>query len=124
MPWLFLTAYWCSGLAGLIYEVCWTRLLTLYLGHTTAAASAVVGAFLGGLAVGAAIGARLTPRLSRRGSLFAYLALELAVAVAALILPFEVRELTPVLRWAYSNGDPGFLFPAIRLLSSLLMVSL
>ena len=45
--WLFLAAYTCSGLAGLVYEVTWTRLLTLYLGHTTAAASAVVAAFLG-----------------------------------------------------------------------------
>ncbi|HEX7794986.1 MAG TPA: hypothetical protein VF456_11575, partial [Vicinamibacterales bacterium] len=108
MPWLFLLAYWCSGLAGLIYEVCWTRLLTLYLGHTTAAASAVVGAFLGGLAVGAAIAGRLALRLTRRASLFAYLALELAVAGVALVLPLEVRAFTPVLRVAYSNGDPGF----------------
>jgi predicted membrane-bound spermidine synthase len=45
--WLFLVAYACSGLAGLIYEVSWTRLLTLHIGHTTAAASAVVAAFLG-----------------------------------------------------------------------------
>ena len=51
---LFLLAYACSGFAGLIYQVCWTRLLTLYIGHTTAAASAVVAAFLGGLAAGAA----------------------------------------------------------------------
>ena len=42
--WLFLVAYTCSGLAGLIYEVTWTRLLTLYIGHTTAAASTVVAA--------------------------------------------------------------------------------
>ena len=42
----------------------WTRLLTLYIGHTTAAASAVVAAFLGGLAIGAAVGGRIasTPR--------------------------------------------------------------
>jgi spermidine synthase len=122
MPWLFLLAYWCSGLAGLIYEVCWTRLLTLYLGHTTAAASAVVGAFLGGLAVGAAVAGRLAVGLTRRTSLFAYLALELAVAVVALVLPLEVRAFTPILRLAYSNGDPGSLFPTIRLLSSLVMV--
>ena len=53
---LFLCAYTVSGFAGLVYEVTWTRLLTLHLGHTTAAASAVVGAFLLGLAVGAALG--------------------------------------------------------------------
>jgi hypothetical protein len=36
--WLFLAAYTCSGLAALIYEVSWTRLLTLYMGHSLAAA--------------------------------------------------------------------------------------
>ena len=34
--WLFLAAYAFSGLAGLIYEVSWTRLVTLYMGHTVA----------------------------------------------------------------------------------------
>jgi hypothetical protein len=36
--WLLL-AYSCSGFAGLVYEIAWTRLLTLHLGHTTAAVS-------------------------------------------------------------------------------------
>ena len=40
----FLLAYTCSGFAGLVYEVTWTRQLTLYMGHTTAAASTVVAA--------------------------------------------------------------------------------
>jgi predicted membrane-bound spermidine synthase len=53
--WLFLAAYACSGFAGLIYEVSWTRLATLYMGHTTAAASTVVAAFMGGLAAGSAV---------------------------------------------------------------------
>ena len=54
--WLFLAAYTCSGFAGLVYEVAWTRLLTLYMGHSTAAVSTVVAAFMGGLAAGAALG--------------------------------------------------------------------
>ena len=29
IPWLFLAAYASSGLAGLVYEVSWTRLLGL-----------------------------------------------------------------------------------------------
>ena len=66
---LFLAAYVCSGLAGLIYEVAWTRLLTLYMGHTTAAASTVVAAFMGGLGAGAAIGGRFATRFSRRQAL-------------------------------------------------------
>jgi spermidine synthase len=120
--WLFLVAYWCSGFAGLIYEVCWTRLLTLFLGHSTAAASAVVAAFLGGLAVGAALGGPLAARLSRSRSLYAYVGLELGVAMAAVLLPFETRALTPLLRSAYANGGAGLAFPAIRLLACLLMV--
>src|SRR5689334_25411713 len=79
--WLFLFAYTCSGLAGLVYEVTWTRLLTLYIGHTTAAASAVVAAFLGGLAIGAAIGGRVANVSSPRRSLQVYVGLEVAVAV-------------------------------------------
>jgi spermidine synthase len=119
---LFLVAYWCSGFAGLIYEVSWTRLLTLYLGHSTAAASAVVAAFLGGLAGGAAIGGVIASRLSRLQSLYTYVALELGVVVAALALPFEAHALTPVLRLAYANGEGGLFFAAIRLLLCLLMV--
>ena len=78
--WVFLAAYTGSGLAGLVYEVAWTRLLTLHLGHTTAAASAVVGAFLLGLAAGAALVGRLAARLTRVQALQAYAALEIAVA--------------------------------------------
>ena len=122
MPWLFLLAYSCSGLAGLIYEVSWTRLLTLYVGHTTAAASTVVGAFLGGLAVGAAGGGRLAGTFTRRQSLLAYIALELTVAVLAIILPLELRALTPVLQWAYADGQSTVLFPLVRVSACLLMV--
>jgi len=85
VPWLFLIAYTCSGIAGLVYEVSWTRLLTLYIGHTTAAAAAVVAAFLGGLAAGAAWGGDMASRLSRASALRAYVGLELGVAVAALL---------------------------------------
>jgi len=119
---LFLLAYTCSGLAGLIYEVSWTRLLTLYIGHSTAAASAVVAAFLGGLAVGAAGGGVVASRLEPRQNLRAYIGLELFVALFALLLPFELRALTPLLRWAYADAAPGLLFPTVRLVSCLAMV--
>ena len=122
MSWVFLAAYACSGIAGLVYEVAWTRQLTLHLGHTTAAASAVVGAFLLGLAIGAAAIGRLATRLSRSQALYGYAALELGVAACALALPWELAALTPVLRWAYQDGAPGLLFPLVRVLSCLPMV--
>ena len=122
VPWLFLVAYTCSGLAGLIYEVSWTRLLTLHIGHTTAAASAVVAAFLGGLAVGAAVAGSLSARLSPRQSLQAYIGLEVFVVVAAWLLPHELSALTPMLRWAYADGEPSLLFPLTRVAACLVMV--
>lgn len=124
MSLLFLLAYTCSGLAGLVYEVSWTRLLTLYIGHTTAAASAVVAAFLGGLAVGAAGGGMVAARLTPVRALRAYVGLELLVALFALLLPYELRALTPLLRWAYADGAPGALFPIVRLGASLALVFL
>jgi spermidine synthase len=121
--WLFLIAYTCSGLAGLIYEVTWTRLLTLHIGHTTAAASAVVAAFLGGLAAGAAVGGRLATRLSPPRALHVYVALEMAVVVAALLLPIELAMFRPVLQSAYADGS-GALFPLMRIGSCIVMVML
>lgn len=124
MPWLFLAAYTCSGLAGLVYEVTWTRLLTLHLGHTTAAASTVVGAFLLGLALGAAVVGRWAQRLDRVQALRVYALLELAVAVAAFTLPWQIRALTPLFRWAYQDGAGGGLFALVRVVSCLPMVML
>src|SRR5882762_3462844 len=49
----FIVCYLLSGAAALLYEVAWLRLLTLSMGHTTAAAGAVLAAFMGGLAAGA-----------------------------------------------------------------------
>lgn len=120
--WLFLIAYTCSGLAGLVYEVTWTRLLTLYIGHTTAAASAVVAAFLSGLAIGAAVGGRIASRLEPRRCLQTYVVLEVAVAVCALLLPLELSLLKPALSWAYQDGAAGALFPLIRIISCIVMV--
>jgi spermidine synthase len=112
---LFLLAYTCSGLAGLVYEVSWTRLLTLYIGHTTAAASAVVAAFMGGLALGAAAGGRIVSRLTPRQCLFVYCGLEAVVILVALVLPLELAALTPVLRWSYQDGSGGAFFAIVRL---------
>ena len=122
--WLFLAAYAGSGFAGLVYEVSWTRLATLYMGHTTAAASTVVAAFMGGLAGGSAIGGALASRLAPKQALWAYVALESAVVLVALMLPWELAALTPLLRWAYADGAPGFLFAAVRLASCLALFTI
>ncbi|MFZ5862563.1 MAG: fused MFS/spermidine synthase [Nitrospirota bacterium] len=71
-----------SGAAALINEVVWSRALSLVLGSSVYAFSAMLTTFLSGLAAGAAYGAwlvrRSVPRLATLG------AVELAVAVASL----------------------------------------
>ena len=39
----------------------------------------------------------------------------MSVAALALILPVELLATAPVLTWAYRNGEPGLLFPIVRL---------
>src|SRR5262245_63775205 len=100
----FVTVYALSGAAALVYEVTWTRLLTLQLGHTVAAASTVLAAFMAGLAIGAWIAG--ATRIGRTATpLRTYAALEVAVALAALALPFALRAALPLLAWAYADGE-------------------
>lgn len=57
-----------------------------------------------------------------RQCLYAYILFECLVVGAALALPLELAALTPVLRGSYRDGAPGFLFPAIRVVSCLVLV--
>ena len=120
-PFLFLFAV--SGAAALIYEVVWTRLLTLQMGHGIAAASTVLAAFMGGLAVGAAIAGRRGGRLTPQRALTIYAGLELAIGVLALLLPFALTAVRPLLVSAYANGEGGSTFALLRLGTSVLLLA-
>lgn len=54
--------FFCSGATGLIYQVLWTRRLTLTFGHTVLAVSTVLTAFMGGLALGSLLVGRWVDR--------------------------------------------------------------
>jgi len=120
----FYVLFALSGAAALVYEVVWTRLLTLQVGHGLAAASTVLAAFMGGLAIGAAAGGRVGQRMSPQAALRAYAALEAAIAAVALLLPVLLAALRAPLSALYDNGDGGVAFAAVRMGSSLLLLSL
>ncbi len=120
----FALIFAASGAAALIYEVTWTRLLTLQLGHGVAAASTVLAAFMGGLAVGAALGGRRGGQLAPRTALRAYAGLEIGIALVAMMLPVAIAALDPLLGWAYADGDGGTRFSVLRLGASLLLLSI
>ncbi len=120
----FAAIFAASGAAALVYEVTWTRLLTLQLGHGVAAASTVLAAFMGGLAAGSALGGRIGACVSPPRALQIYACLELAIAFLALVLPFELRALDPLLTRVYADGTSGALFALFRFGASLLLLSL
>lgn len=120
-PFLFLFAV--SGAAALIYEVVWTRLLTLQMGHGIAAASTVLAAFMGGLAIGAAIAGRRGGRLSPERALTVYAGLELTIGVLALLLPVALTAVRPLLVTAYADGQGGASFAFLRLATSVLLLA-
>lgn len=75
-----------SGMAGLIYQVVWTRYLALFLGHTSYAVVSVLVAFMGGLAVGNGwLGAQAD---RTRNPLALYGWLEIGIALYAIVFPF------------------------------------
>ena len=91
---VLLLIFFLSGAAGLIYEVVWTRGLTLVFGTTVYAYSIVLSAFMAGLALGSLGWGRWADR--HRQPLKAYAALELGIAVFALLLPGLIRGLESV----------------------------
>src|SRR5438105_2483943 len=121
---LFTSLYLLSGAAARLYEVAWLRLLTLSMGHTTAAVGAVLAAFMGGLAAGAWIGGRVSRDVTRQGALRTYAALETAIALCALAMPLALGAMRPLLAWAYADGSGGALFGAIRFIASVVLIAL
>ena len=118
----FLILFAVSGAAALIYEVVWTRLLTLYLGHGLAAASAVLAAFMGGLAAGAGIGGRIAGRYSPAKALRVYGGLEIAIAVLAMLMPLALMAARPILAASYADGAGGGTFAFLRVALSVLLL--
>ncbi|HXI28585.1 MAG TPA: hypothetical protein VNG89_09185, partial [Vicinamibacterales bacterium] len=125
---LFLLLYTASGAAALVYEIAWTRLLTLLMGQTVAAASTCLAAIMGGLALGSWIGGRAQDRWSgpdrQVRALSLYASLEVGVAIAALALPVLLSAATPALAWAYADGQATVRFGVMRAALALLLVGL
>jgi spermidine synthase len=115
--------FFLSGATGLIYEVVWTNLLTLFFGSTTLAVSTVLTAFMGGLAIGSITLGRLVDRSERPVRVYA--ALELFIGLYALATPvlFPLLEKIYISTYPSITGSPGgaaFLRFAFALISLLL----
>ncbi len=85
MTGLLLWIYALSGAAALIYQIVWQRWLVFTVGLSTVSIGIIVAGFLSGLGVGYLAGGWLADRLSPRRALFTFAALEVGIAVSALL---------------------------------------
>lgn len=91
-----------SGFAGLIYEIVWTRHLTLLFGVSIHAVSAVVAVFLLGLAAGSYLFGRAADRAGS-SPLIIFGIIELSVAGYALTFPLIARMIQHLHTALYDN---------------------
>src|SRR4051812_1556490 len=92
--WLARCAFFISGIAGLTFEIVWTRHLGLAMGATTLAIATTTAAYMGGLALGCHLGGRISDRLKR--PLAAYGGLELGLAIVGIGIPAVCQKIPTV----------------------------
>ncbi len=115
--------FFLSGVAGLGYEIVWTRMFSIGLGHEMPSMLAVVGAFFFGLAIGSVVFDGVISRSPRPGRW--YVGCELVIGIWALLsmalIPIFNRAAlqligvspSPVRQWFISFVVPwGGLLPA------------
>lgn len=99
--------FFLSGASSLVFEVIWTRKLTLVFGASTPAISTVLSAFMGGLALGSYVIGKRADRL--KFPLLTYAVMEALVGLFALAVPFIVDTVYPPIgRWISLNAGNRF----------------
>jgi len=82
--WVVMAGIGLSGLAAMIYQIAWTRVIALSIGSSVYAFSLIVTAFIGGLAIGSLVIAGFVDR--RKNLLLGLSLLQGLIGIAALVL--------------------------------------
>ena len=78
-------AFFLSGLAALVYQIVWQRLLVLPMGADVYSTTIIVAAFMAGLGCGSLAGGHIADRLPRRQCLLLFIGAELAIGAFGLV---------------------------------------
>jgi len=73
-----------SGVAALIYQIIWQRLLTFVTGADAHSTTIIVASFMAGLGLGSLFGGEVADRVGRRARYWAFAGCEFAIAAFAL----------------------------------------
>jgi spermidine synthase len=99
-----LFCFFLSGLASLVYQVLWQRMIDKVVGSAPFAVAIVLSVFMGGLALGSWLAGRYIDRIaSRRNLLALYGLVELAIGLYGLLLPFLIPIVKPAYQLAYNS---------------------
>ncbi len=91
--------FFLSGISGLIYEIVWTRMLTLTFGHTVFSASIVLCAFMAGLGLGSYLWGHWAD--TERDPLLVYGKVEILIAVIGSILSVVLANFGSIYSWLH-----------------------
>jgi spermidine synthase len=105
-----------SGLASLVLEVVWTRLLQLVFGSTTLAVSTILAAYMLGMGIGGLLGGRFARRLGNGVRIYGWL--EIGIAACAVAVPWVI-DLLPGLSRVWSGDLPQGMTLLLRFALSL-----
>lgn len=97
--------FFFSGVAALLYEVVWTRLLGVMFGHTVHAITTVLATYMGGLALGSVLLGRRADRMAR--PLRVYGLLEAAIGLWCVATPLLFRAADAIYLWAHRGLQPS-----------------
>src|SRR3989454_2096877 len=92
VPFLF----FCSGATALVYEVVWSKCLTLMVGSTVQAQTVVRAVFMGGLALGNRLFGKRADQAPRPLAIYGYI--EVAIGLYAFFF-----------NWIYHFADTAFI---------------
>jgi spermidine synthase len=109
--------FFLSGIAGLVYEVVWTRLLERVMGATVYSITTVLTVYMAGLALGSFLAGKYIDR--RDDPLRVYGVLEGVIGVYCLLVPLIITATIPIYRAFYQNLETTFhTFSIVRFLIS------
>lgn len=114
-------AFAFSGMAALIYEVVWTRELSLVFGSTVYAVSMMLTAFMSGLSLGAFLGGKWADKSKNLIALFGML--ELGIGIFGLLTIPLIQVLPTLYFFVYNTLKPSFyMFFFFQLLLSFIIM--
>jgi spermidine synthase len=120
-------AFWCIAVAGgvsMLYELAWTRVLTISIGGTVHSFSTMLISFISGIAIGSALAGRLLRK--PRNALVLFGLCEIGVSLSILLplryyerLPFAVHR---VGSWLSHAPDTYWLYLLLQVLIAALVM--